>query len=136
VHEVGFIYKITQGCTVTKPKTHTTVGRNLLTEWSARRRENTQHLQDSHRTRNPSKPAAADTRLRPRVHWDPQRASLLKWNPNWTLSLLLYTSFYYFNCTQGIFKCDILPICDNNMAAPHPLLTPVYIVVMFSSGNS
>jgi hypothetical protein len=60
---------------------HTTVGRTPLDEWSARRRDlyltNTQHLQltnihapDGIRTRNPSRRAAADPRLRPLDHWD------------------------------------------------------------------
>jgi hypothetical protein len=60
---------------------HNTVGRTPLDEWSARRRElyltNTQHPQQTNmhvpggiRTRNPSRRAAANPRLRPLCHWD------------------------------------------------------------------
>jgi hypothetical protein len=60
---------------------HTTVGRTPLDEWSARRRNlhltthNTHNRQTSMppggiRTRNPSKRAAVDPRLRPHGHWD------------------------------------------------------------------
>jgi len=66
----------------------TTVGRTPLDEWLARRRDllpdNTQssQLTDIHvpgriRTHNPSKRAAANTRLRPRGHWDRPPPSLL-----------------------------------------------------------
>jgi hypothetical protein len=66
---------------------HTTVGRTPLDEWSARRRDlyltNTQHSQQTNihvpggiRTRNPSKRAAADPRLRPLGHWDRQFLTL------------------------------------------------------------
>ena len=60
---------------------HTTVGRTPLHEWSASRRDlyltNTQHPQQTNipapggiRTRNPSRRAAADQRIRPLGHWD------------------------------------------------------------------
>jgi hypothetical protein len=60
---------------------HTTVGRTPLDEWSARRRDlyltDTQQSQQTNihapggiRTRNPSRRAAADPRLRPLGHWD------------------------------------------------------------------
>ena len=60
---------------------HTTGGRTPLYEWSARRRDLYLTTHDTHnrqtsmppggiRTRNPSKRAAADPRLRPRGHWD------------------------------------------------------------------
>ena len=62
------------------PVRHTTLGRTPLDEWPARRRDlylPTQHSQETDiqaaggiRTHNPSKPAAADPRLRPRGHWD------------------------------------------------------------------
>jgi hypothetical protein len=58
---------------------HTTVGRTPLEEGSACRRDNTRHSQvtDIHaprgiQTRNPSKLAVVDLRLRPLVHWDRQ----------------------------------------------------------------
>ena len=58
----------------------TTVSRIPLDEWSARRRDNTQHSQQINiharggiRTHNLSKRAAADLRLRPRGHWDRHR---------------------------------------------------------------
>ena len=61
----------------------TTVSRTPLDEWSARRRHlyltNKQHSQQTNiyalsgiRTRNPSRRAAADPRLRPLGHWDRQ----------------------------------------------------------------
>ena len=59
---------------------HTTLGRTPLDERSARRRDlylttHNTHKTDIHapggiRTRNPSKRAVADPRLRPRGHWD------------------------------------------------------------------
>ena len=56
---------------------HITVGRTPLDEWSARRRDNTQHSQQTNihapggiRIHNFSRRAAADLRLRPRRHWD------------------------------------------------------------------
>ena len=60
---------------------HTTLGRTPLDEGSARRRDlyvtthntydkETYMLTGWFRTRNPSKRAAADPRLRPRGHWD------------------------------------------------------------------
>ena len=69
---------------------HTKVGRTLLDEWSARRRDlyltthNTQQQTDIHapggiRTHNPSKRSAADPRLRPRGNWDrPHNTGLFK----------------------------------------------------------
>jgi len=55
---------------------YTTLGTIPLYEWSARRRDKTQHSQETiiHppggiRTHKPSKPAATDLRLRPRGHW-------------------------------------------------------------------
>jgi len=62
----------------------TTVGRTPLDEWSARRRDlyltthNTHNRQTSMstswiRTHNLSKRAAADPRLRPRLHWNQNR---------------------------------------------------------------
>ena len=55
---------------------HTTLGRTPLDEGPARRRDNTQHSQETDihalggiRTRNPSKRAAADPHLRQRGHW-------------------------------------------------------------------
>jgi hypothetical protein len=62
-------------------KGRTTVGRTPLEEWSARRRDlyltHTQHSQHTNihalggiRTRNPSRRATADPRLRPLGHWD------------------------------------------------------------------
>jgi hypothetical protein len=62
-------------------KARTTVGRTPLDEWSVRRRDlyltNTQHSQQTNinayggiRTRNPSRRAAADPRLRPLGHSD------------------------------------------------------------------
>jgi hypothetical protein len=61
---------------------HTTLGRIPLDEWSARRRDLylTAHITHKRQTfmslggirnRNPSKRAAADSRLRPRGHRDP-----------------------------------------------------------------
>jgi hypothetical protein len=60
---------------------HNTVGRTPLDEWSARRKDlyltYTQHSQQTNihapggiRTRNPSRRATADPRLRPLGHWD------------------------------------------------------------------
>ena len=65
-----------QGFTITLR--HTTLGTCPLEEWSAHRRDlylTTHNTHDNHatgaiRTRNPSKPAAADSRLRPHGHWD------------------------------------------------------------------
>jgi hypothetical protein len=62
---------------------HTIVGRTPLDEWSARRRDlyltNTQHSQQTNihapggiGTRNPSRRAAADPRIRPFGRWDRQ----------------------------------------------------------------
>jgi hypothetical protein len=70
---------------------HNTVGRTPLDDWSARRRDlyltNTQHSQQTNihvpggiRTRNPSRRAAADPRLRPLGHWDRLLISLLDFN--------------------------------------------------------
>jgi hypothetical protein len=67
---------------------HTTLGRTPLDGWSARRRDlyltthNTHNRQTSHvpggiRTRNPSKRAAADQRLRLRRLWDRSPVSVL-----------------------------------------------------------
>jgi hypothetical protein len=60
---------------------HTTIGRTPLDEWSAQRRNlnvtkyNThkRHVLGGIRTRNPSKGAATDRRLRLRGHWDLSR---------------------------------------------------------------
>jgi hypothetical protein len=60
---------------------HTTLGRTTLDEWSARRRDlyltthnnhkrQTSTLLGGIRTRNPSKRAKADPRVRPSGHWD------------------------------------------------------------------
>jgi len=56
---------------------HTALGWTPLDEWSARRRDNKQHSQQTdiyapggNRTHNSSKRAAADPSLRPRGHWD------------------------------------------------------------------
>jgi hypothetical protein len=60
---------------------HTTVGRAPLNEWSARHRDPSiwqhKHSQETNiharggiRTHDPSKPSAADLRLRPRGSWD------------------------------------------------------------------
>jgi hypothetical protein len=56
---------------------HNTIGRTSLDEWSARHRdlylitqETDIHTPGGIRTRNPSKRAAADPRLRPRGNWD------------------------------------------------------------------
>jgi hypothetical protein len=55
---------------------HNPIGKTLYV-WSARRRDNTQHSQETDihspagiQTHNPSKPAAADPTLRPCGHWD------------------------------------------------------------------
>ena len=55
---------------------HTTLGRDPLDEWSARRTypyrttHNRHPCPSRNRTRNPSQPATADLSLRPRGHWD------------------------------------------------------------------
>ena len=59
---------------------HITLGRTPLHEWSARRRDLNRTTRNTHktdihvhsgiRTRNPRMPAAANTRRRPRGHWD------------------------------------------------------------------
>ena len=55
---------------------HTTIAKTLYV-WSARRRDNKQHSQETDihapggiQTHDPSKPAAADSPLRPRGQWD------------------------------------------------------------------
>jgi len=78
---------------------HTTPGRTSLDEWSAPHRplpDNTQHSNetDTHapggiRTRNPSKRAAADPRLRPCGHWDRQQHLTLN---NISISLYVFES--------------------------------------------
>ena len=71
------------GSTITLRRT--TVGRTPLDEWSARRKDLYQTKHNNHnrqqsmssggiRTHNPSKRAATDPRLRPRVHRDRQGA--------------------------------------------------------------
>jgi hypothetical protein len=68
-----------------------TVGRTPLDEWSAPRRDlfltNTQHSKQTNihalggiRTRNPSRRAAADPRLRALGHWDRQNSVLELWS--------------------------------------------------------
>ena len=65
-----------------------TVGRNPLDEWSARRRDLYPTTHDTHnrqismppggiRTHNLSRRAAADLRLRPRGHWDRRLLTLI-----------------------------------------------------------
>ena len=67
---------------------HTTLGRTPLDKWSARRRDlyltahNTHNRQTWIRTRNPIKRAVADSRLRPRSHWDAITYSM-NWIRTW-----------------------------------------------------
>ena len=72
-----------RGFTITL--SHTTLGTTPLSEWSGRRRDFWQHTaltSDRYpypggiRTRNSSKRAAADPRLRPHGHWDRLRTQL------------------------------------------------------------
>ena len=66
--------------------THTTLGTTPLEEWSARQRDLYQTIHNSQetdiRTRNPSKRAAVDPRLRRRDHW--HRRSELTIHPKYT----------------------------------------------------
>ena len=63
---------------------HATLSRTPMDEWSARRRDNTQHSQETDihapggiRTHDPSKRAAVDRRLRPHGHGDRQAVSII-----------------------------------------------------------
>jgi hypothetical protein len=111
VHQVGFIYKIIQECTVTKPKTHSNAGRNPLAEWSARHRDNSQHLKET--VIEPATPASE----RPQTH-ALDRASngigrgLLYWNETQTglwvcyFTIRFHVSFVcnvYLNVTFCLF---------------------------------
>jgi hypothetical protein len=71
---------------------HTTLGRSPLDGWSVRCRDlypKTHNTHNRHptslsppprgiRTRNPSKPAAADLHFRPRAHWDRHKLSVMR----------------------------------------------------------
>jgi hypothetical protein len=66
---------------------HTTVGRTPLDEWSAHRRDNTQHSQQTNihahcgiRTHSISRQAVGDLRIRPRGLWDRLKLTLTKIN--------------------------------------------------------
>jgi len=77
---------------------HTTIGKTLYVQ-SARRRDNTQHSQETDihahggiQTHDPSKPAASDPPLRPRGHWD-------RLNPSSTQS---YYTFSIIEITEYV----------------------------------
>jgi hypothetical protein len=83
---------------------HTTVGRTPLDEWSARRRDlyltthNTHNIETSMppggiRTRNPSKRATADPRLRPHGQWDRQNLRICKLNAKSVHLCIFLTAF-------------------------------------------
>ena len=102
VHQVGFIYKITQGCTVTKPKSHTTVGRNPLAKWSARYRGNSHHLNET--VIEPATPASE----RPQTHVLDRASTgigrgLLYWNETQT-GLWVYYCAVRFHVS---FVCNV-----------------------------
>jgi hypothetical protein len=105
-------------------QTHTTVGRTPLDEGSARRRDNTNTVQEKKihapvgiRTHDPSKRSAADLRLRPRGHWDRHTKAefskysclrrllccLIRSGPNDALTHRVIRKFLHTNSTQRHF---------------------------------
>jgi hypothetical protein len=92
---------------------HTTVGKTLYV-WSARRRDNTQHSQETDihvpggiQTHDPSKPAAADPSLRPRDHWDQLNASN-------TQSYYVKYNWNYWVCRTDFIMANFAETCRHN----------------------
>jgi len=86
-------------------RTRTTLGRTPLDEWSARHRDLYLTTQNTHmrkipcpggiRTHYPGQRAAADTRLRPRGHWDRLNVKMFKLIFNFRIPKASLYSIYF-----------------------------------------